>query len=422
MRVVEEIEKFIKEKSQSDEDSKKNKGVRYTKISVVGYSLGGLWNRYAIGLLLQKGLLKTPDNPGGQLEPVLFTTFASPHAGTLFYQNTLRSNVFNSLGKAVLGQSGMDLFLEPVVIDEHNKDSRPVLEQLADPKVVFYKALAAFSHRMIFSNALNDRTVPFYTSYISVRDPFQKLDSLHLVHKPHPDLNSSSLPEGNSVNNEEAKTLLKQSYTDVYAELDLYKTTYKSPEDELKSSSLSWREIQFRATMMVIGPLFFPIVIAISSISTFFSYYRIRDYENNSKDHKLTTTSTTTPARRRNSITEDVAGITGHAIEDFLDTRESEQEFEVDVEDSQSTANARISNEDQNCNFIDTPDFSELELSPLVVKIIENLNKLTWEKHVVLFKRIHTHAEIVNRRNRPGQGEEVIRSWVNMIEDKITAL
>lgn len=416
MRIVEEIEEFIKVNSQPSNGKQKV----YTKISVVGYSLGGLWSRYAIGLLLQKGLLKTPYNPDGKLEPVAFTTFASPHAGTSFHQNTLRSNVSNALGKTMLGQSGMDLFLQPVTIDENNKDPRPVLEQLADPNGVFYKALAAFKHRMLFSNTINDRTVPFYTSYLSVKDPFKQHGYTHVVHKPHPDLDAGS---DDSEGEEGLQPLVSTSSTKTYAEVDLFKSSYKVPDSQMKSNSIRWEELQFRIVFILFSPILLTVFIPVSSISSLISYHRIKTYEVQYKENKSKTTEVTRHNRRRDSISEGVAEITAHAVDDFFGTRNPEEESVSEADETDdNTQNGDVSDQKGLCNVVETPGLPDLGLSPLEVKIIGNLNRLEWEKHAVQFKRLHSHAEIVNRRNKPGQGEEVVRNWVKMMDEKFAAL
>jgi hypothetical protein len=50
----------------------KAKGGKITKLSVVGYSLGGLVARYAIGLLGAKGMLD-------EVEPVVCSSFRLPY-------------------------------------------------------------------------------------------------------------------------------------------------------------------------------------------------------------------------------------------------------------------------------------------------------------------------------------------------------
>lgn len=67
-RVAQEIEECLDELARS--------GQIIHQLSVVGYSLGGLVARYAIGLLYHKGYFD-------RLEAVNFTTFVTPHLGTI---------------------------------------------------------------------------------------------------------------------------------------------------------------------------------------------------------------------------------------------------------------------------------------------------------------------------------------------------
>lgn len=66
--MAQEIEECLDELARS--------GQIIHKLSVVGYSLGGLVARYAIGLLYHKGYFD-------RLEAVNFTTFVTPHLGTV---------------------------------------------------------------------------------------------------------------------------------------------------------------------------------------------------------------------------------------------------------------------------------------------------------------------------------------------------
>eukprot|EP00955_Chlamydomonas_euryale_P049473 354264-Chlamydomonas_euryale.AAC.2 len=54
-------------------------GLRVTKLSFIGYSLGGLISRYAVGILYARGWLA--GGSGGGVEPVNFVTVAAPHIG-----------------------------------------------------------------------------------------------------------------------------------------------------------------------------------------------------------------------------------------------------------------------------------------------------------------------------------------------------
>ena len=143
-------------------------GCSIRKLSVVGYSLGGLVGRYALGLLEARGWLD-------KLEPVNFTTFASPHVGVRTPLAGILSAVWNILGARTVSMSGRQLFM----IDSFRDTGKPLLSVLADPDTIFIRALARFKHRCLYSNIVNDRTAVFYTTCISDTDPFNDVDLDH---------------------------------------------------------------------------------------------------------------------------------------------------------------------------------------------------------------------------------------------------
>lgn len=139
------------------------------KISIVGYSLGGLVARYAIGLLYHKGLFD-------KVEPVNFTTFASPHLGVRTPLLGIHNHLWNVLGARLLSMSGRQLF----TIDSFRDTGRPLLSVLADPDSIFIKALAKFKQRSLYSNIVNDRSAVYYTTGISRTDPFVDMDAINV--------------------------------------------------------------------------------------------------------------------------------------------------------------------------------------------------------------------------------------------------
>lgn len=128
-------------------------GTKIKKLSIVGYSLGGLVARYTIGLLYSKGWFK-------RIKPVNFTTFATPHLGVKTPLLGVQYTIFNFLGSRTLSASGRQLFQ----IDTFRDTNRPILSVLADPESIFMLALAQFSHRVLYANIVNDRSAPYYTT------------------------------------------------------------------------------------------------------------------------------------------------------------------------------------------------------------------------------------------------------------------
>lgn len=140
---------------------------KVTKVSMIGYSMGGLIARYAIGILKHVGFFKN-------VTPVYFVTFCTPHVGAINPSDLLSSRIFNMVAPYVLSDTGLQMFLRdksPVSTRAH----LPLLEWMADPDSKFYKALEMFHHRVVYSNIINDKRTSWYTTAISEFDPFNSM-------------------------------------------------------------------------------------------------------------------------------------------------------------------------------------------------------------------------------------------------------
>jgi hypothetical protein len=183
-RVCQEIEEEI-EKLGKD-------GQVIKKLSVVGYSLGGLVARYAIGLLDSKGLFeKIEPVVSKQVEAIIisrqliwwkqnFTTFATPHLGVRSPLRSFYNRLFNIFGARTLSMSGHQLFL----IDDFRSTGRPLLSVLADPNSIFIKGLRKFKRRTLYCNIVNDHSATYYTTGIYKTDPFVDLDAVKINYVP----------------------------------------------------------------------------------------------------------------------------------------------------------------------------------------------------------------------------------------------
>jgi hypothetical protein len=159
-RVAKEIEDMLEELGRD--------GYKIKKFSIVGYSLGGLVARYAIGLLYHKGYFE-------KMTPVNFTTFVTPHLGVRTPLTGYPNHLWNVLGARTLSMSGRQLFM----IDNFRNTDRPLLSVLADPDSIFIRALAQFERRSLYTNIVNDRSAVFYTTGISKTDPFTDLSKVN---------------------------------------------------------------------------------------------------------------------------------------------------------------------------------------------------------------------------------------------------
>ncbi|EJS41679.1 YOR059C [Saccharomyces arboricola H-6] len=141
---------------------------KITKISVMGYSQGGLVARFMIGKMLTEFKELFAD-----IEPQLFITMATPHLGVEFYNPTgiaykrVLYGVLRAFGSTILGKSGRELFIA--------NSSNDVLVKLSQNE--YFEALSLFRWRVAFANVKNDRTVAFYTAFITDCDPFIDFDN-----------------------------------------------------------------------------------------------------------------------------------------------------------------------------------------------------------------------------------------------------
>jgi triacylglycerol esterase/lipase EstA (alpha/beta hydrolase family) len=96
-------------------------GETLTKISVTGYSLGGVIARYVLGVLHQRGFFDS-------VRPVNFNTLATPHIGLPRY-DTVLGKLFRTLGPKLLSKTGTQFY----ATDEWGPRKRPIVEVMADP-------------------------------------------------------------------------------------------------------------------------------------------------------------------------------------------------------------------------------------------------------------------------------------------------
>lgn len=140
-----------------------------TKFSIVGYSLGGLISRYALGVLYSQKYFES-------IKPINFVTFCSPHVGVLNPGNGISCKIFNNFTPYFLAHSGTQLFLKDSKSisfnNNENSNHLPLLVWMADPNSVFFKALLGFKYHSLYANIINDKRTCWYTSAIDNRDPF----------------------------------------------------------------------------------------------------------------------------------------------------------------------------------------------------------------------------------------------------------
>lgn len=177
------------------------------KVSLVGYSLGGLVVRYAAGVMYADGFFAGGEKGKGGKElefrskPVAasLSTIATPHLGVTLTGSTF-SKVAASVGSSNLGRTGKQLYLADrgwvppstsTVKDNGRGEDEGLclIEALSDPRFIFITALRLFHRIDIYANAVADLTVSYRTAAFEPHDPFVLPDRLSLVRDPeHPPL------------------------------------------------------------------------------------------------------------------------------------------------------------------------------------------------------------------------------------------
>lgn len=132
------------------------------RISIMGYSLGGLVSRYAAGVLHRRDFFKT-------VKPVTFTTFCTPHVGVVVLSERWTARAFNGIGSISMASTSKQLFLT----DRYSDTGGQLLLYMSDPKGPFYQALKQFETVSLYANVVNDHRCEYYTAGISSVDPFQ---------------------------------------------------------------------------------------------------------------------------------------------------------------------------------------------------------------------------------------------------------
>lgn len=119
------------------------------RISLMGFSLGGLYIRAAAPLIEHLGLA-----------PVNFVAVASPHAGI---RGHLHGLVERTVALGVLGDTGRDLLL----LDSRGEGGAPLLVWMADPRSPHWRALSRYPNRVVAANVLGDDKVPYHAAALA---------------------------------------------------------------------------------------------------------------------------------------------------------------------------------------------------------------------------------------------------------------
>lgn len=375
--MTQEIESLLQELEKD--------GASIAKLSVVGYSLGGLIARYAIGLLHSKGWFE-------RIQPVNFTTFATPHLGVRTPLRGYHSRLWNAFGSRTLSASGRQLF----TIDTFRDTNRPILSLLADPDSIFMRSLSLFKNRALYANITNDRSAPYYTTAISATDPFVNLEAINL------------------------------HYLDSYSPNILIPEHAVSPKPAQEQLSLYTRLTSSSQNLLMRVPLYTAIAALIpiatvawtinSGIQSFRSNKRIQLHEQGKglDSYRIpfltnggnTARSAVSGAFRRMNSTQGQDYLPESSDEDLTNSNGA-------VLMDPSTPGLPLELKRTTSR---KADFPTLALSDEQFEMIKNLDSVGWKKYPVHIQNHgHTHAAIIVRMEKPGfdEGKVVVKHWVD---------
>lgn len=145
-------------------------GKRIQRFSMVGYSLGGLVVRFALGLLESQSFFTPTGRTPIQTRQVI--TIATPHIGSPPGSGTF-GRLVGFFGSRLLSRTGEQIYgadQEWQIEGEEGKIG--LLEYMSKPNTYFIRALNRFEKVHFYANAVNDMTVPFRTGCIELWDPF----------------------------------------------------------------------------------------------------------------------------------------------------------------------------------------------------------------------------------------------------------
>lgn len=390
-RVAKEIEETLEDLARD--------GYRIKKLSMVGYSLGGLVARYAIGLLHHKGWLD-------KIRPANFTTFATPHLGVRTPLVGYQNHIWNVLGARALSTSGRQLF----TVDSFRDTGRPLLSILADPDSIFIRALARFENRSLYTNIVNDRSAVYYTTGISRIDPYVKMDKL--------DLHYIKGYEPVMLDPREPFRVRKDK------ELPSFYTRLAG------NSRTALKQIPVVLALVVIIPIASVVFLINSTVQTLRSRRRIMLHETDSEGQGFSGYKIPYMVQDMRQAVEDAFENVNSAQDQEYLPQGSEEMSQVqselahasnesplepssglaDLEKSELTPLTTTTSEQER-----HPEFSTLALTPAQFAMIKALDDVGFRKYPVhIHKSRHSHAAIIRRHTRAtmDEGKIVVGHWL----------
>ena len=355
---------------------------------MVGYSLGGLVARYSIGLMYSNGWFE-------RIEPVNFTTFATPHLGVRTPILGVHSRLWNVLGSRTLSTSGRQLFS----IDSFRDTGRPILSVLSDPQSIFMKALSLFKNRVLYANIINDRSAPYYTTYITRIDPYIDLSAIDINYvKGYDPIIIDPIDPVSKIPPESSQTIWSRI---------------------AGSSQNILTHVPLVAALVVLIPIGSVVFLINSGIQSIRSQKRIKLHESGQAGVGLGNYRIPLMVENARSAVEDTFGSMNGAQgrRTLLAGADEDTESQpYPASEKVFEGNGEIESAPKRRSSSSKPRFPILNLSSEQFAMIENLDEIGWRKYAVHIHDVrHTHAAIIVRsttRKSFKEGKQVVSHWL----------
>lgn len=384
---------------------------KVTKFSLIGYSLGGLISRYAVGYLNSVGYFK-------DIQPMNFTTFCTPHVGVTNPGNSWGTRLYNYCTPSLLAHTGAHLFLT-----DKQKDKLPLLLWMSDPRSIFFKALKNFKNLSLYANVINDKRTSWYTSAISSKDPFKSM-----VNENASAYDLDCIEGYDPVVVDISKPIKFRSE----APRNTDNVTLNRGKQSILRK-LNWVKVLF--SVVVVGPVWITYLMIRTVYERINNHRRVasfyRDASNNLVHLYEEGMAKANPDGKKEptineSNEESEEATLLNKVQDDTDTF-VESVFNAMNSDSYKTYHDRSRSIDDDSSVVGELDLVNMDgaiqefvlnLPKAQTLLIENLNKLPWKKFPVLIRKTkQTHRAAIYRYENPSfeEGKVVIKHYVNEI-------
>ncbi|KAG0378151.1 hypothetical protein BGX24_004617 [Mortierella sp. AD032] len=385
------------------DDTERKSSRKVTQFSFLGYSLGGLIGRFAMGLLDMEKFFDPIEQGGQGIEPVYFVTMATPHLGIRKPPQTNFSKVFNYLSSRMLSRTGEQLQL----IDDY-ANGKPILLAMSEPESIFVHALNRFKRRAIYCNVRNDRSVPFWTASFSDADPFAELESLQIQYSS----GYSSVIESYEPHDLEMLAQLQDERTAAQKEMPLSE----------KISSINWSRYGLYALIPVLAPLWIVFASTTISYQGIDSRRRTKDmvHANETLNRIREQASTTNLARYRDDDDNNNEEATqrGEQQQQQQPQPHLQRRLSTITVQRETGETSTVVEEGLSYSFPHLKSIKPLPLLPVQVEISRLLNQLEWKKVIIDIDGMNAHASIVVREKRFANdgGVAAVKHLVDLFE------